>query len=62
LQRAMDRSKRATNPQCFNTNGTWKKGQKFSPSKRYPALRTAVAEIERKRLETPMDSPLEPRL
>ncbi len=48
LQRAMDRSKRATNPQCFNANGTWKKGQKFTPSKRYTALRTEVAEVERK--------------
>lgn len=35
LQRAMDRSRRATNPQCFHPNGMWKKGQKFTPSKRY---------------------------
>ena len=48
LQRAMDRSKRATNPQCFNANGTWKKGQKFTPSKRYTAIRTEYAEVERK--------------
>ena len=48
LQRAMDRSKRATNPQCFNANGTWKKGQQFTPSKRYAALRTEYAETERK--------------
>ncbi len=48
LQRAMDRSKRATNPHCFNANGTWKKGQKFSPSKRYTAIRTEYAEVERK--------------
>lgn len=48
LQRAMDRSKRATNPHCFNTNGTWKKGQKFTPSKRYTAIRTNYAEVERK--------------
>ncbi len=48
LQRAMDRSKRATNPQCFNANGTWKKGQKFTPSKRYMAIRTEYAEVERK--------------
>ena len=48
LQRAMDRSKRATNPQCFNANGTWKKGQKFTPSKRYRAIRTEYAEVERK--------------
>lgn len=26
LQRAMDRSRRATNPQCFNEDGTWKRG------------------------------------
>lgn len=48
LQRAMDRSRRATNPHCFNDNGTWKKGQKFTPSKRYGKLRTAYAEVERK--------------
>jgi len=48
LQRAMDRSKRATNPHCFNANGTWKKGQKFTPSKRYTAKRTEYAEVERK--------------
>ncbi len=48
LQRAMDRSKRATSPQCFNANGTWKKGQKFTPSKRYTALRIDYAEVERK--------------
>jgi hypothetical protein len=48
LQRKMDRSKRATNPQCFNANGTAKRGQKFTPSKRYTATRTEVAEIERK--------------
>ena len=48
LQRAMERSKRATNPHCFNTNGTWKRGQKFTPSKRYAVLRTEYAEVERK--------------
>lgn len=48
LQRFMERSKRATNPHCFNANGTWKKGQKFTPSKRYAALRTDYAETERK--------------
>lgn len=48
LQRAMDRSKRATNPQCFNANGTWKKGKKFTPSNRYTAIRTKYAEVERK--------------
>jgi hypothetical protein len=48
LQRKMDRSKRATNPHCFNANGTAKRGQKFAPSKRYAALRIEGAEIERK--------------
>lgn len=48
LQRAMDRSQRATNPQCFSENGTWKKGAKFTPSQRYTALRTQYAEVERK--------------
>jgi putative transposase len=48
LQRAMDRSKRVTNPHCFNENGTWKKGQLFTPSKRYTAIRTECAEVERK--------------
>ena len=48
LQRAMDRSRRATNPHCFNENGTWKKGQQFTPSKRYTWLRNQLAEAERK--------------
>jgi len=48
LQRAMDRSKRTTNPHCFNANGTWKKGQTFTPSKRYTAIRAEYAELERK--------------
>jgi len=48
LQRAMDRSKRATNPHCFNANGMGKKGQTFTPSKRYTAIRTEYAEVERK--------------
>ena len=48
LQRAMDRSKRATNPHCFNANGTWKKGQKFTLSKRHAALRIEYTETERK--------------
>ena len=48
LLRAMDRSRRATNPQCFNVNGTWKKGRKFTPSKRYQKTRAQLAEVERK--------------
>ncbi|MHB8255115.1 MAG: nuclease/transposase family protein [Acidiferrobacter sp.] len=47
LQRAMDRSKRATNPHCFNANGTWIKGQTFTPSQRYTAIRAQYAEMER---------------
>jgi hypothetical protein len=39
LQRAMDRSRRATNPECFNEDGTWKTGTKArNRSKRYQAL------------------------
>lgn len=48
LQRAMDRSRRATNPPCFNSNGTWKRGQKFTPSKRYTATRTKLTDVERR--------------
>ena len=48
LQRAMDRSKRATNPHCFHENGTWKRGQRFTPSKRYTKIRAEYAEVERK--------------
>lgn len=48
LQRAMDRSRRATNPQCFNENGTWKKGSKFTPSEKYTKLQAEYAETERK--------------
>jgi putative transposase len=39
LQRAMDRSRRATNPECFNPDGTWKQGVKArNRSRRYQAL------------------------
>lgn len=49
LQRAMDRSRRATNPQCYQANGVWKSGRhKFVPSKRYAKLRIKHAEVERK--------------
>lgn len=48
LQRAMDRSRRATNPQCYNANGTWKKGTKVSVrSTAYKNLQTRLAETER---------------
>jgi len=39
IQRAMDRSRRATNPECFDEKGRWKKGAKArNRSKRYQAL------------------------
>lgn len=48
LQRSMDRSRRATNPQCFNDNGTWKPRSRLSVvSSRYQALRRQLAEQER---------------
>lgn len=48
LQRAMDRSRRATNPHCFNADGTWKPGQKVTVrSNHYFTLQDKLAEIER---------------
>ncbi len=48
IQRAMDRSRRATNPQCFNADGTWKRGAKVAVrSTAYRALRQDLAETER---------------
>lgn len=48
LQRAMDRSRRATNPQCFNDDGTWKRAAKVAVrSTAYRALRQELAETER---------------
>lgn len=39
LQRAMDRSRRATNPECFNPDGVWKRGAKaHNRSRRYQVL------------------------
>jgi hypothetical protein len=39
LERAMDRSRRATNPACFNDDGTWKKGANARDrSRRHQAL------------------------
>lgn len=49
IQRAMDRSRRATNPDCYNLNGTWKKGKRqkiFSAG--YKVLREELSEAERK--------------
>jgi hypothetical protein len=49
LQRAMDRSRRATNPHCYNENGTWKKGAGVKVvSRKYLTLKKLAAEEERK--------------
>jgi hypothetical protein len=48
IQRAMDRSRRATNPQCFNADGTFKRGSKITVrSKSYQDLSGELAETER---------------
>jgi hypothetical protein len=47
-QRAMDRSRRTTNPECYNANGTFKKGAKIKVrSTGYQELRSHLAETER---------------
>jgi len=49
LQRRMDRSRRATNPDNYNPNGTLKKGKKrWNSSKSYLKVRTSKANLERK--------------
>ena len=49
LQRAMGRSRRASNPDNFNANGTVKKGAcKWVNSGRYKATKTQLSELERK--------------
>ena len=49
LERAMDRSKRATNPDAFNANGTYKRGARIkNRSVRYQALATKRRERERR--------------
>jgi transposase len=49
LQRKMDRSRRATNPNNFNANGTVKKGSKqWNSSKSYLKTRNSKANLERK--------------
>ena len=49
LQRALDRSRRDTNPECFNTDGTWKKGKRQTVfSNRYKKTRNELAEAERR--------------
>lgn len=48
LQRALDRSRRATNPGNYNKNGTAKKGRRtWNKSKRYLDLQRQIAEVER---------------
>ena len=48
ILRKMDRSKRMTNPQNFNSDGTIKKGSRFNFSNRYKKLRNELKEIFRK--------------
>jgi putative transposase len=48
LQRAMDRSRRATHPDCYGPDGTWKKGAKVQVrSGHYQRLRAGKADLER---------------
>ena len=48
LERAMDRSRRATNPDAFNADGTWRRGAKATVrSRRYQQL--AIKRRERER-------------
>ena len=48
LQRAMDRSRRANNPENYNEDGTIKKGKKqWKFSRRYRELQAKKAELER---------------
>jgi putative transposase len=49
MQRAMDRSRRATNPDAFNADGTYKKGVKIKVrSRRYRQLAARKARVERR--------------
>jgi len=48
IQRAMDRSRRDTNPDAFNANGTYRKGARIAVrSRRYRALAASKADVER---------------
>lgn len=48
IQRAMDRSRRATNPECYKADGTFKKGTKIKVrSNGYQTLRLEKSEAER---------------
>ena len=49
LQRKMDRSRRFNNPDCFNSNGTYKKGTKIKvKSRNYKKILKQFREINRK--------------
>ena len=49
LQRKMDRSRRSINPDCFNSDGTYKKGTKIKvKSRNYKKLLKQFREINRK--------------
>jgi len=49
IRRQMDRSRRASNPHCFDMQGPWIKGMKITHrSKTYLRLRAQLAEMERK--------------
>ena len=53
LQKAMDRSRRATNPENYNENSTVKKGShKWVCSKHYLALKAKLADMKRRSVET----------
>jgi transposase len=47
LQRKLDRSLRATNPDNYNKNGTVKNGKKFKTSNRYKTVSKDLAETDR---------------
>ncbi len=49
IQRAMDRSRRATNPDAFNPDGTCRRGARITVrSRRYRVLRDRLADTERR--------------
>ena len=49
LRRKMDRSRRSTNPDCFNSDGTYKKGTKIKvKSRNYKKILKQFREINRK--------------
>ena len=51
LQRKIDRSRRSTNPDCFNSDGTYKKGTKIKvKSRNYKKILKQFREINRKLL------------